>query len=360
MKVTLYTEDEQFEALTKDWDELLSRSVTDTLFLTWDWQRTWWRAFGEGKQLLLLTIREDDGELVGIAPLFRCDVVVSGDARLPELSIEHSPPEQIGATVSGIFFIGGTEVSDYLDLVIRLDRVEPVCAELMAFLCDELKGWEMLDLHCIPAASPTSATLKRLAEQRNLLVVQAREDVCPVLDLPATWGEYLSSLTRKQRHELRRKRRRLYREVDARYHVLRDADSFDKALASFYRLHELSAVDKAAFWSDRMRGFFYNAASTTMRQERLRLSFLYAGDEPIATLLSFEYKDEYLVYNSGFNPVKHRALAPGIVLTSHCIEDAISRGLRRFDFLQGDERYKYDLGAADTEVLRLVIHRKEG
>lgn len=108
-----------------------------------------------------------------------------------------------------------------------------------------------------------------------------------------------------------------------------------------------------------MRGFFHDVASTAMRQDRLRLSFLYAEEEPIASLLCFEYKRGYLVYNSGFNPVKYGTLAPGIVLTTYCIEDAISRGLKRFDFLQGDERYKYDLGGVETEVLRLVIHRKD-
>ena len=60
--------------------------------------------------------------------------------------------------------------------------------------------------------------------------------------------------------------------------------------------------------------------------------------------------DRLLVYNSGYDPVNYAELSPGIVLTSYIIEDAIKRGIKVFDFLQGNEVYKYRLGATDTVV----------
>ena len=360
MRITVHTEDDQFDALAPEWDALLARSITNRLFLTFDWQRAWWRAFGGGKSLFLLTMREDDGELVGIAPLFRHEVAADGHRHLPTVSIEHATGEEKApSTLRGIFLIGGTEVMDYLDFIFRADLAEATYRELMAFLCDEVSGWDMLDLHNVPAASPTVGALTRLAEERNLPVAQEREDVCPVLTLPGNWEEYLSNLTKKQRHEIRRKRRRLYRELDATYSLVQDPSVFEEAMETFFQLHERSARDKAAFWTDEKRGFFLDVARTAMHWGQLHLSFLHADGEPLATYLSFEYNGEYLVYNSGFDPTRHATLSPGIVLAGHCIEDAMSRGIRRFDFLQGDERYKYDLGATDTEVVRLAIHSSE-
>jgi CelD/BcsL family acetyltransferase involved in cellulose biosynthesis len=39
------------------------------------------------------------------------------------------------------------------------------------------------------------------------------------------------------------------------------------------------------------------------------------------------------------------------------IQDAIRRGRRIFDFLQGDEVYKYRFGATDTIVMHTSISR---
>ena len=360
MKIAVHTENEHFDALVEEWNALLGLSAVDTLFLTWEWQRAWWRAFGEGKQLLLLTARDDDGELMGIAPLFSCEVEVTGEPEFPELSIEHGLSGKADGTVPGLFLIGGTEVSDYLDFIIRADSLESTYAELLAFLAEEILDRRMLDLHNIPATSPTMTLVPAFARETDLLEVHRREEVCPVLELPASWDEYLSGLTKKKRHELRRKRRRLHGEVSARFRVLEDLSEFDRSMETFFRLHEQSTRDKAAFWSDRMRGFFYEVSRAALDRGWLQLSFLDVDEEPIATFLSFEHNGDHLVYNSGFDPARYGALAPGIVLASHCIEDAISRGLRRFDFLQGDERYKYDLGAVDTEVIRLVLHPYRG
>jgi len=62
------------------------------------------------------------------------------------------------------------------------------------------------------------------------------------------------------------------------------------------------------------------------------------------------------VYNSGFEP-DARAASPGIVLIAHALREAISRGRQGFDFLSGEEAYKYDFGARPTDLLHVVVER---
>ena len=76
--------------------------------------------------------------------------------------------------------------------------------------------------------------------------------------------------------------------------------------------------------------------------------------------LRSHYKGRLLIYNSGYDPANYAELSPGIVLTSYIIEDAIKRSLKVFDFLQGNEVYKYRFGAIDTFVYDTQISRKAG
>jgi CelD/BcsL family acetyltransferase involved in cellulose biosynthesis len=51
-------------------------------------------------------------------------------------------------------------------------------------------------------------------------------------------------------------------------------------------------------------------------------------------------------------------LSLGVVLTAKAIEHAIENGRSTFDFLRGNETYKYRFGAKDTEIYRLAISRE--
>jgi CelD/BcsL family acetyltransferase involved in cellulose biosynthesis len=85
----------------------------------------------------------------------------------------------------------------------------------------------------------------------------------------------------------------------------------------------------------------------------LQLNFLVVNDTPVATYLNFDYNDHILVYNSGLDPAEYGHLSPGIVLLAYTIEHAIELKRDVFDFLRGDEQYKYRMGGTDTSVMNL-------
>jgi len=354
MKLEIYEDAAGFETLRGEWNTLLQQSATNTLFLTWEWQKAWWEAFGQGKDLRLITVRGADGVLLAVLPLFLQETVVDLSAPMPDISVEHPVAMAGGEAQQTAHLVGGTEVSDYLDIIAPAEWNR----EAYAAILDALDGlqWQILDLRCLPAHSPTVPAVSELSTARGWSAQQAREDVCPVVELPGTWDEYLAGLNKKQRHELRRKMRRAEAEAHVEWRWI-TADTLDDGLATFFRLHKGSDPGKAEFMDRQMEGFFRAIAYAALDNGWLRLSELRFNGQPVASYLCFDYGTDRLVYNSGFDLSSYADLGPGIVSVGYMIQDAIAHGLKRFDFLQGDERYKYEFGAHDTEVLRLLVRR---
>jgi CelD/BcsL family acetyltransferase involved in cellulose biosynthesis len=176
-----------------------------------------------------------------------------------------------------------------------------------------------------------------------------------VLALPKSWDEYLARLSGKDRHALRRKMRRLERELPgATVRAHAEVAGWDEAMTRFLALHRLSKVGKARFMDERMEHFFRSATARLAAAGWARLWFLERGGAAVAAFLCLEYAGSVGLYNSGFDPVWAQ-LAPGIVLLAHVIRDAIERGFPGFDFLRGEEPYKYGFGPSPEDVFNVRI-----
>ncbi len=334
MRIEAHFEPGGFWALRPEWNGLVERSYHNNLFLTWEWQTTWWNHLGEGSLLLLGFRADDDGRLIGIAPLFRT-VADSGETILR--------------------IVGCRDISDYLDLIVEAGQEPAVYQALLDYLEGDALEWDLADFCNVPQASQTLLTLREMAEARGYQTLVEVEDVCPIITLPETWDDYLLTLDKKQRHEVRRKLRKADREADTRFFIVEPDRDLRVEMQHFIDLHQKSAPDKDAFMDPVMQAFFLDAAEALQAHGWLQLAFVQMDGQRAATLLNFDYGDSILVYNSGYDPAAFSQLSPGIVVTARCIEHGISLGRRSFDFLRGDEVYKYRFGAQDTEVRRLLI-----
>ncbi|MCX6028513.1 MAG: GNAT family N-acetyltransferase [Chloroflexi bacterium] len=363
MELTLYRDESGFTALQNEWNDLLRRSRSDTIFLTWEWQTIWWRYVGASRGPLYLLAARDAGRLIGILPLY-----LSDDSGQRTLQV-----------------VGCIEVSDYLDLIIEAGKEEPVYAAFLAWLTghpersaaeskDETPAWDLVDLCNQPVASPAHTRLAEMARESGWIVEVFQEDVCPVITLPAEyarppsddpqqgalqlWEAYLESLDKKERHEIRRKLRRLEREApEARVRLVTGGPELDAAMADFIALHRLSSQAKDAFMTDEMQGFFRAIAAALAERGWLQLSTLEIAGRPAASYFCFDYANQILVYNSGYDPQASPQLSPGWVLLARLIQDAIAQGRTRFDFLQGNEDYKHRFGGVDEPVYRTWIRK---
>jgi len=332
--VTVYSHGAVFSDLYHEWLALLKASRANTVFCTPQWQASWWQAFGGDHQLHVLAFR-DGQELVGLAPLMRG---VEDHRRC-------------------LCFIGSLDVTDYFDLLIKEGYESAVFAAFLDHLMN-MNDWDVLDLHSIRDCSPTLTMLPPLGRERGYKVLVEKEDVCPVIDLPPTWEEYLANLDKKDRHELRRKLRRLQREAHWSWQRIQSQEELAQALQDFFTLHAKSGQDKADFWEDTLsRRTFFEANATAMHQAGwLHLSFLEISGRRAAAIYAYDYGDTTSLYNSGYDPA-YGYLSVGLLLVALTIQDAIQAGKKRFDFLRGSEPYKYSFGAKDTAVYHLAIYK---
>ncbi|NIQ40172.1 MAG: GNAT family N-acetyltransferase [Proteobacteria bacterium] len=322
--------------MRKEWTALLGRSAINTVFQTWEWNHLWWKHFGHADRLLLLTVRDSGNEVLGIAPFF-CDLDEGNRKRLQ--------------------FIGSTDLSDYLDFIVCREEEPPFYSALVEFLGAHPELWDKVDLHCLPENSPTLKGFRDRCSRKGFRENLTVEDVCPQTALPSSWEEFLAGMTQKERHEIRRKINKIHREAEEYRYVTADSASFSKSIDAFLELHRKSDTSKMAFMDQKKTRFFREMAWTFLQAGWLELSFLEANHSKLASLLNFRYGGTVYVYNSGYDP-QFGHWSPGWVLISHSIQDAIERGLRNYDFLRGNESYKYRFRAKDSEIYRYTIHRQ--
>lgn len=320
-----------FDALREPWAALLPTGITPFPFQSIAWAEAWCATFGADAQPLLLALHDAAGALIGIAPLV-----------LRQTSL--------GRTIQ---FMGGTDVTDYLDIIASEHDVRRVWVAVIEHLLDMREHWDAIDLHCVPQWSPSHATVAELlSHTMNVRIVQ--EEVCPVVRLGGSFDAYLRTLPKKERHEVKRKGRNFER--DAPTGTLRILTGRDEALAAlpdFFRLHRLSAPDKERFLTPDVERFFCEMAGAVADAGWLRLYFLDVEGVPVATMFTFVSDGRSLIYNSGFDPAYAR-ISVGMVLTGLVIEDAATSGATLCDFLRGNEGYKYRFGAIDTPIWRVI------
>ena len=163
-----------------------------------------------------------------------------------------------------------------------------------------------------------------------------------VLRLPASTDEWMAGLRKKDRHEIRRKRRRFASDVGEPILERRD----EAGLEVFIAMHRSAAGEKGSFMTDDMERFF----RTLHAVAGASVDLLVARDTPMAAAFGFECDGGYYLYNSAYDPAAG-SVSPGIVMHMLQIERQIERGATVFDFLKGEERYKYELGAKQRPLL---------
>ena len=331
-----------FQVLGGEWNDLLARSRFNSFFSTLEWQTTWWSSLGKGDLWILAFRCPQSGELAGVAALFLHQIESGPDAGRRQFNL-----------------VGCIEVSDYLDIIAADGWEGAVYRSLLAWLLSpEAPQWDILDLCNLPEASLTYQILPGIAESFGLQVRVNQEDTAPQFSLPLRYDEYLQEqVDKKQRHEIRRKQRRAEREAEVGFYIVDERHVLEAEIDDFVALQRASRADKADFMTPEMRRFFLAIARQMLEAGTLRLMFLTLNGEKAATLFAFEYERRFWLYNSGYDPDAYAQLSPGWVILSYAIQYAIATGCRVFDFMQGDEEYKYRFGAHDYKVMHVSIRR---
>ncbi len=319
---------ESFRSVDAEWESILAGSAHNNIFLTPYWQAAWWESMGAAGQELRIVKVLDSEAAIGIAPLMK-----DGGA---------------------ITFLGSTDLWDMHDFIVLNGREQDFYRGLTAYLDGE--EWSEVRLESLPEASHTLSHLPALAEERGWRVDQSEEDTLMGVALPGAWDDYLAGLRKKDRHELRRKLRRLQEAVDFKVYRLSGAEDVAEAMDDFLNLMGQSREEKSHFLTDERYAFFREVSPRMAERGLLHLFFMEVEGVRTAATVCFDYNNVWSLYNSGHN-TDYAALGTSFLLKALCLKDAIDAGKDYFDLLRGTEQYKYHLGATGRGLYTLSILR---
>jgi CelD/BcsL family acetyltransferase involved in cellulose biosynthesis len=369
------------------WDELAALNPCATPFSSWAFQRAWWDAYGENAhdETLVVVDPGTAGEadrLVAIVPLMDRHVVEPSDAAT-HTTIRHADPATltpIAPSACAVYF-GASYHADYATVLAEPADMPRVAAALAtAFAQDKVtprptasdpnhpEPWAAIDLRRLRQADPAADALAAAFGNHEMaagwtLNVE-REDVCPVITIPqgADIDGLLATLGKKERHEIRRKVRRV--EAAGAVELVESTDPVGD-LDAFIDLHQARWGALGLFpptsGGDQSRRFIRRLFELfgTRRQPAgwsVHLGFLTVAGRRIGAEIHFETADSVLYYNAGVDP-EARDFSPGVVLLERLVRRAIERGKSRVDLLRGNEPYKYEWGAVDEPIQRILVRR---
>lgn len=363
------------------WDRLFRVSPAATPFSAWTFHRAWWDAYGETAHDDVLVcvpgVRAaeplaDPDAIAGIVPLMHRDVAEPEDAATATaLRRRHAEGTDLRPEAKAIF-MGASYHADYATILAAPADLPAVAAALVALLAgppDPEHGsaaWDVVDLRRWktgdPAADILEAAFRAAAPLHGWEVRREQEDVCPVATLPAggSWDDYLATLGKHARHEIRRKIRRAEAAGPVGFTLAPlDAASVER----FIDLHQARWGADGLFpeteGGARSRRFLHRLTELEAAEgdaARFQLGLVHVGDRLIFASAGFADGETCYFYNAGMDPAA-RDLSPGVTGAAAYLRDRMAAGCTRFDFLRGDEPYKYEWGAVDEPVERILILR---
>jgi CelD/BcsL family acetyltransferase involved in cellulose biosynthesis len=300
-----------------EWNALVERSATNTVFQTYEWTRSWWRALRGDAQALVL-VAEVAGRLVGIAPLMSTlQRIVGRQRRVVE-------------------FIG-TDAADYSDFI-----VDPAAPEAVPRMLEWLKArherWDLLHLVNIVETSALIEAVPRTFGERYVTDVHRLYD-CPTRRL----GDLEADRKVTQKRDLRSHHNHLRKQGEVAFSVHATAAAIDPQLEAFFQMHvdRWAGTATPSFFRDARQRRFYRELTASLAP----LGWVYfctvlLDGKPVASHFGFLYAGRIFYIKPAYDP-RHRDYSPGMLQIKYVLEHAIAIGAKEMDFTTGEEPFKY-------------------
>ena len=316
LRTELIEENEVLEALAPAWWELWRRCPGETPFTSPAWLIPWWLAFAPGR-LRTVAVWSCEG-LIALAPMW----------------LEEG---RLGARLLPL----GIGVSDSFDLLIDPNRADEAGAALVAAVAT-VPVWEMCSLEELPEAASALGPPVPAGCTGDL----APQSASPALDLTGS-GDPDDAVPAAKRRKLRMAQNRTARRGGVVEAVGPDGvDAFLHDLAGLHGARWTSRGEGGVLADDGVRRFQAAALPALAGAGLAQLYRLTVGRQVVAAYYGMRHGDRAYAYIGGFDPA-FAFESPGTVLVGHAIREASRSGARSFDFLRGQEAYKYEWGAVD-------------
>jgi CelD/BcsL family acetyltransferase involved in cellulose biosynthesis len=318
------------DALAHEWDPLVLAAARPSPYMLHVWVTAWWRHFGNGSALAVITARRAS-TLVGIAPMF---IRRHRGLRTCE-------------------FLGSYE-SALGDLLIAPGDDGSVARELLACLAE--LPFDYLDVF----GAPAGGVFTQLATDQRLHHVRRVE--APVLHMPHGWEAVYAARTSSKRRYMHRRQLRLLDELGTvTWTTAHTPEAVAVELEDAFEIHARrwqGRPDGSTFGLATGRAFHREATRALATKDAVRMTTLRVDGRPAAFTCGLLLGKTLYIHRLAFDPA-FGPYSPGRATAYRAIADAASAGVTRVEFLGGDEQYKLDI--ADTcEPLYQVIGLSRG
>jgi CelD/BcsL family acetyltransferase involved in cellulose biosynthesis len=338
-----------FNRLEQDWNAVYAADPDAQLFLSWRWLSGW---LGQiSSPWLILAAKADnaaEAPYVAFLPL-RLGVKAQKSHLHNELNM------------------AGNFAADYTGILCAPEIEHQAIPAFARYL--KQMNWARLNLENVrvsesrlrlllahfPKSGFQTSEISRVGKVDGI-----DNNLCPFAPLPPDWNAYLDTLSANTRQKIRR----LLKLVDqpGEYRISHaTTETVERDLDALLQ-----------FWQTKWRPRKGDLVHSLVRSNRamLKRSFaadllflptLWQEDRPLAALATFTdpQKRSFLFYMTGRDET-FEGPSPGLILHAHSIRYAIENGFTEYDFLRGNEAYKYSFGVKERRIRCVAIDTRNG
>jgi len=311
---------DKFSSLKQEWNELVANSEDAHAFFTHDWFECWWQAFGNEKQLLILTIKKDE-EIVAIMPL------MTGKSKLH------------GLTVKTIQFMANDD-SPRSDIILKknFSNVDEIIAKLYNHLSNEQKNWRLLFLGNIHKDSKTMQALLRLLNKQKAKYTSDSKLFSPWVSITTDWETYYDTLKRRAKMTVNNVRNRIHKLGEINIKESCDADQLEM-VASISKNAWKFTEGKSFLNRDDRHNFFKLLTAAAQKHGWLSLRLLTIGSKPVAYEYHLRYDKRVIALLAEYDQEYYKS-SPGAFLDFNIMKQMFERDIVEYDLGGSFDQYK--------------------
>jgi len=326
-----------FEELKIPWNNLLARVKNATPFQTHDWLISWWKHFGLHKDLFIILVIDGD-DIKAIAPFM---IIKKMNVKIMK-------------------FIGSGR-SDYLNfLMIDAAPVELLLKSIFNCLKTNATNWDLIEFRDIILSNDFEFLLSSEINRQNYKFVRKEDTICPFLSIDGSWEDYMSSKTSQQRYKIKRVERDISKQAGVRVFTNYDFLNLNEMLQLIKNVESKSWKVKKG--NPRFSGavpmqFFEEIFERFRANNWIDVRILSLNKQAIAYNINFLFNNKYYNYNLAFDK-DYGNIRPGMYLTNLTLKGAFEQKVTEYDFLRGEEKYKFFWASNYRQLYQIIIFKK--
>jgi CelD/BcsL family acetyltransferase involved in cellulose biosynthesis len=328
--VSLCDNEAAFRDLQDEWNHLLDHAARKNAFLRHEFMLAWWEIHGRrlrGAAPFILIARDRERRLVGLLPFYR------GKSGAPLIGVRE------------LRFLGSVhEAPEYLDVIVADNAQTPQIVKALLNGLENLRAkYDLLRLTDMAEDALLLVFLPNWATACGGEFRQMPWMICPHIKISGDFESYLQSVSSNHRANFRRRQRKLNETCKVTMEIATTPAQVEKDFDTLFALHQKRWAQRegtSAFNNETSRLFHRRVAKTMAENGVTRIFSLKCDDKTVAALYCFLYDHRLMYYQAGFD-IDYESQSVGLVLMGMLLQHCYEQGYSEFDFLRGEEEYKF-------------------